>query len=276
MWASACSSRLSKGDIKYARPYLNLLEFAVVPDLLRSGAFDGVFDGAAGVIHVTSPLPSATTDFKRDLIDPAVNTTTEILKSAKKASTIKRVVITSSIGVLLTWDYVVSSDMTKVFTAALTATEHFMSEEKPAFDVVNILPSVVTGKNELNSKAEDVAKGGNATAIGILLNNKSEMPTIGVSVRVDDVARAHIDALKPLIAGNRNYICSSGGIIGYYSKALPKKVEDGRLPLAVGKHSRPIHFNTSKTEEAFRWNFASFEEQVKSVTGHYLELLAAK
>lgn len=55
-------------------------------------------------------------EFKRDLIEPAVNATLGILKAAKKVATIRRVVITSSIASLITWDYLVSSDITKVFT----------------------------------------------------------------------------------------------------------------------------------------------------------------
>lgn len=41
------------------KPYLAQVEFAVVPDLLVPGAFQGVLDDAVGVIHVASPLPSA-------------------------------------------------------------------------------------------------------------------------------------------------------------------------------------------------------------------------
>jgi uncharacterized protein YbjT (DUF2867 family) len=38
--------------------HLGQLDFVVVPDLGRSGAFDGVLDNAVAVIHVASPLPS--------------------------------------------------------------------------------------------------------------------------------------------------------------------------------------------------------------------------
>lgn len=41
------------------KPYLEKLEFTVIPDLLAPGAFDqqGVLDGADAVVHVASPLP---------------------------------------------------------------------------------------------------------------------------------------------------------------------------------------------------------------------------
>ncbi|EMT70497.1 hypothetical protein FOC4_g10008958 [Fusarium odoratissimum] len=292
------------------QPYLTQVEFAVVPELLVPSAFHGVLDGADGVVHVASPLPSASQEFKRDLIEPAVKATLGILKAAKKVPTIKRVVITSSIASLITWDYLVSSDTTKVFTvrdtytptnldgpfanamdaygvskaAALAATERFKEEEKPHFEVVSILPSMVTGKNELNRTPEDVGKGSNGTTLGVLLNNKSDTPSLGVSVHVNDVARAHIDALDPAIQGNRNYLCSSGGVEGttwedakdIVRQNFPKAVADGNFPLEGSQPSRPIRLDSSNTEEVFGWKFASFEEQVKSVAEHYLELLAAK
>jgi nucleoside-diphosphate-sugar epimerase len=168
--------------------------------------------------------------------------------------------------------------------AALAATERFKQEEKPHFEVISILPSMVTGKNELNRTPEDVGKGSNGTTLGVLLNNKSETPSLGVSVHVNDVARAHIDALSPVIQGNRNYLCSSGGIEGtrwedakdIVRRNFPKAVAIGIFPLEGSQPSRPIRLDSSDTEEAFGWKFASFEEQVKSVAAHYLELLAAK
>lgn len=168
--------------------------------------------------------------------------------------------------------------------AALAATDRFIKHEKPSFDVISILPSMVTGWNELNLTTEDVAKGSNATPLGVLLDTKTEVPTLGVSVHVEDVARAHVDALKPSILGNRNYICSSGGLKGTVwddAKDIARQhfteaVENGSLPLSGTQPSRPIHLDTSETEEAFGWKFATFEEQIKSLAGHYLRLLDAQ
>jgi nucleoside-diphosphate-sugar epimerase len=270
------------------------------------------------------------TDFKRDLIDPAINATIGVLKSAKKVSSIKRVVITSSVAALLSWEFIISSDYTTVLTgmypsnpstsqlahkttpfpakdvytptgldgpfanaihaygvskaAAFDATKRFIEEENPAFEIVNILPSMVTGKNELNRTPADVGKGSNGYMLGVVLDNVSQIPSIGVSVHVNDVARAHIDALNPALTGNRDYLCSSGGVDGttwddakeIVKRHFPEAVADGRLPLAGSLPTRPLHFDSSETENAFGWKFASFEEQVKSVVGHYLELLATK
>jgi hypothetical protein len=38
------------------KPYLANLEFVVVPNLAKKGAFDQVLDGVSDVIHLASPL----------------------------------------------------------------------------------------------------------------------------------------------------------------------------------------------------------------------------
>lgn len=57
------------------------------------------------------------------MIDPAINVTIEILKSAARTPSIRRVVITSSMATLLTWEYVISDDLTKVFTCKCTLSD---------------------------------------------------------------------------------------------------------------------------------------------------------
>lgn len=41
---------------KSIRPFSNRLEMAVVPDILKDGAFDNVLNGVKYVIHVASPM----------------------------------------------------------------------------------------------------------------------------------------------------------------------------------------------------------------------------
>ncbi|KAH6724415.1 hypothetical protein BKA61DRAFT_665110 [Leptodontidium sp. MPI-SDFR-AT-0119] len=292
------------------KPFVSNLEIIVVPDLLKPGAFDGVLDGASGVLHIASPLVVETDNFKRDIIDPAVDATVGILKSAAKTPSVKRIVITSSIATILTWEYIISDDYTKEFTAkdiqtpadassrfdmpmqayaaskglARAATYKFLEEEKPQFDIINIMPSMVIGKNELNTKKEDLEIGTNGIAIGPLTGIKQQMPNLGVSVHVNDVAKAHLDALNPAIPGNQDLLCSSGGLEGtcwddakdIARKFYSKQVTDGLFNLTGTSPSRPIRLDASETEKIFGWKFASFESQVRSVADHYIELAGAQ
>ena len=65
-------------------------------DLLKDGDFDNVVRGADFVLHTASPFFTETSDPQKDLVDPAVNGTTNVLNAAGKAG-IKRVVVTSSV-----------------------------------------------------------------------------------------------------------------------------------------------------------------------------------
>ncbi|XP_047945510.1 phenylacetaldehyde reductase-like isoform X2 [Salvia hispanica] len=74
-------------------------------DLLEEGSFDSVVDGCQTVFHTASPVALSVSDPQTELIDPALNGTVNVLNSCIKASTIKRVVITSSItSVMVNYD----------------------------------------------------------------------------------------------------------------------------------------------------------------------------
>lgn len=62
--------------------------------LLEDQSFDPAIDGCECVFHTASPVSLAAT--KEELVDPAVKGTLNVLRSCAKASSVKRVVITSS------------------------------------------------------------------------------------------------------------------------------------------------------------------------------------
>jgi len=64
-------------------------------DLYVDGSFDECFAGCSAVFHVASPNKSVVDDPQKDLIDPALKGTLNVLESCKKAG-ITRVVLTSS------------------------------------------------------------------------------------------------------------------------------------------------------------------------------------
>ncbi len=67
-------------------------------DLLSPGSFDGAISGADYVFHVASPFRIDVEDPQRDLIDPAVQGTRNVLASVvKNKNTVRRTVITSSV-----------------------------------------------------------------------------------------------------------------------------------------------------------------------------------
>lgn len=158
-----------------------------------------------------------------------------------------------------------------------------MEEEKPEFEFVNLLPTVVLGPDELANNAAELVAAGNSLALGPLLD--ANMPQMaGATVHVDDVARAHIDALKPSVQGNKEYILSSDAPDGvdwehaqnYVSKFFPEAVENGTLKLGASMMARTWRLDTRETEKEFGWKFVSFTETLKELVEQYLKLLAAE
>ncbi|KAL0429501.1 UNVERIFIED_CONTAM: Tetraketide alpha-pyrone reductase 1 [Sesamum radiatum] len=68
----------------------------VQADLIEDGSFDSVVDGCEGVFHTASPVFFSTSDPQAELIEPAVKGTLNILRSCSKVTSVRRVVVTSS------------------------------------------------------------------------------------------------------------------------------------------------------------------------------------
>jgi len=77
--------------------FTDRVDFVVVPDITKTGAFDTALQGTDHVIHVASPLAKP----GEDLLTPAVKGTSSVLESALKVPSIKKVVITASVASLI-------------------------------------------------------------------------------------------------------------------------------------------------------------------------------
>lgn len=73
------------------------LEFEEIPDITKSDAFRNSFNDVDYIFHLASPMPGKGDDFKTDYVDPAVKGTNAILDAARQSSSVRRVVITSSL-----------------------------------------------------------------------------------------------------------------------------------------------------------------------------------
>jgi nucleoside-diphosphate-sugar epimerase len=65
-------------------------------DLLKPGSFDEVAKGCESIMHVASPFTLRFKDAKKELIDPALEGTRNVLNAANRSGTVKKVVLTSS------------------------------------------------------------------------------------------------------------------------------------------------------------------------------------
>lgn len=65
-------------------------------DLLEPGSYDEAMKGCVLVFHTASPFINKVKDPQRDLVDPALIGTKNVLESVNKTDSVKRVVLTSS------------------------------------------------------------------------------------------------------------------------------------------------------------------------------------
>jgi nucleoside-diphosphate-sugar epimerase len=162
-----------------------------------------------------------------------------------------------------------------------TLTHTFLAEKNPHFEIINLLPSVVIGPDELATKTSDLLTGTRALAMAPLLGVKSEIPLVGQQVHVNDVARAHVDALKPRVPGNADYILTSDSPDGFKwddvkaMKTFKNGVSgsEGKLKLDGSMPTMKWKIDVSTTEKTFGWKCKPFEETMKDLIGQYLGLL---
>ncbi|KAF2023699.1 NAD(P)-binding protein [Setomelanomma holmii] len=221
-------------------PYSDQLAFATVPALTDHGAFDHVLFDVVAVLHVANPLAIATNDYERDIIEPAVNICIYVLHSALSCPSIRRIIITSSMGY---WN---SKDL------APAAVKGFVAQHKPHFETIQMLPGVIIGPND------------RATDEAYLHKNthdwKLRMSQVLGQRQTDPMVFVPVDAVKPSIPGNTDCTLFSNET---GCSTLPS---NGTLP------TMRWNVESGRTEEAFGWKFETFEATMKAMIGQYLEL----
>jgi len=283
-------------------------EFVIVPDLQAPGAYNEAVKDVDYIIHLASPITTGgkltTEEYHEYFIKPAVHGTLGMLEAAVTAPTVKRVVITSSVVAIIPFQRFAGGNMRddEVYdaesrigpyanefqaysaskAAALNESEAWMAKNKPSFDLVNIHPSFVEGRDDLVNTPAAAVAGTNAVILGAVLGTKNPQPTPGVSVHNEDVARLHVEALQSSVPAG-SYVANSGGMAGtqwektneIVARLFPEAIEKGIVPNDGHFGSLVNHVDSSKTEKTFGWTLQDFESQVKSVVGHYIELIEA-
>lgn len=249
-----------------------------------------------------------TTDYEKDIVSPALTLTNAILTAAENTPTIERVIITSSAVTLIPFEWLLSPN-TKTYTSKdlntnpttpysssmeaywaskalsrIAVHTYLLTHPNSHFEIIQLLPSVVIGPDALATKASDVLSNIRGLAMAPILGTKIESPLVGVPVHVEDVAKAHVDALNVRIEGNRDYILNSDGPqgmewndgIAVAKRNFPEAVERGVLKLGGGMPTQKWSIDSSATEEAFGWKCRSFEETIKDLVGQYVQLAGSE
>jgi nucleoside-diphosphate-sugar epimerase len=180
-------------------------------DLLDKGSYHEAMQDCEVVMHTASPFASVVNNPQKDLVDPAVLGTRNVLEEANKVESVKRIVLTSSCAAIYTDNIEVQSMPQKKLTedlwnttASLTHQPYFYSkvmaekeawkiaEQQKRWKLVVINPSLVIGpgiKAHQESESYKIIKQlGDGTM-------KGGVPDMGLGcVDVREVAKAHFNA----------------------------------------------------------------------------------
>jgi nucleoside-diphosphate-sugar epimerase len=228
----------SSGTIKYFKS-----------DLLQEGSYAEAMKGCELVFHTASPFTSNFKDAQKELIEPAVKGTENVLNTANATPSVKRVVVTSSCAAIYTdaidcekapngilteavWNSTASLDY-QPYSYSKTLAEKAawkMAEKQSRWDLVTVNPSFVMGPmlnpNETTSESFNILKQlGDGTM-------KAGAPKMGVGVvDVRDVADAHF--LAGFTADAKGRYITSGHNSDFLEMAqvlLPKFGEKYPIP----------------------------------------------
>jgi nucleoside-diphosphate-sugar epimerase len=216
------------------------IAFVYVTDGAAEGAYDEVFKThpeIEAVIHTASPFHFNVEDPVKDMLDPAVIGTTNVLNAIKTyGPQVKKVVVTSSMvsvvdrdaahppGTVLTedtWVQISWEDAkkggaltyrgSKVF--AEKALWDFIKNEKPNFQATSILPPYIFGPIIGDVKSPDALNTSSAVMYKVL-TGKIPQTYFAEFVDVRDVARAHVRAIQIEESAGKRWLLANRSFIG--------------------------------------------------------------
>lgn len=232
-------AKKASGTIKYFKS-----------DLLVEGSYAEAMEGCELVFHTASPFTLNVENPQRDLIDPAVNGTSNVLEQANKTQSVKRVVLTSSCAAIYTdavdtenapggkiteeiWNTTASLDY-QPYSYSKTLAEKKaweIAKAQEGWDLVVVNPSFVLGPflnpSATTSESYRVMKqiGDGAMKMGI--------PNLGFGViDVRDLAIAHYKAGFTPEAHGRNIISAHNTNFIEMIRPIYEKYK-GRIPVKM-------------------------------------------
>ncbi|XVE84912.1 hypothetical protein DITRI_Ditri17bG0049600 [Diplodiscus trichospermus] len=193
-------------------------------DLMEEGSFDEAIQGVDGVYHAASPvLVPYDNNVQATLIDPCIKGTLNVLTSCSKASSVKRVVLTSSCSTIRYrfdvqkqqissldeshWsdpEYCKRYNLFYAYAKTVAEKEAWRAAKENGIDLVVVNPSFVVGPLLAPQPTSTLS-----LILAIVKGLRGEYPntTVGFA-HIDDVIAAHIIAMEESKASGR-LVCSS-------------------------------------------------------------------
>lgn len=278
-------------------------------DLLKPGSFRAAMSGCELVIHTASPfIISGVKNAQKELVEPALQGTRNVLETVNETETVQRVVLTSSVVAVFGDAIEITKTEKGIFTEehwnTTSSTKHQpysysktlaeklaweMAKKQDRWDLVVINPGFIMGPS--------LSKRTDSTSIGIMIQLatgkfKSGVPSGEMGfVDVRDVARAHVLAgLSPTASGrhicvadHKSFLDFANAVRAKYPQyPLPKGFVPKRLfwliaPLAgfTRKYVKlnvgiDLKFDNSYIRKDLKMDFLPFET---TVSDHFGQLI---
>lgn len=200
-------------------------------DLAVEGSFDGAVDGVDGVFHTASPVVVPRDgNIQERLINPAIEGTLNVLRSCTRASSVRRVVLTSSCSAIRYrydttpdsplneshWsdpEYCQKYDLWYAYSKTMAEKAAWQMAKEKGIDLVVVNPSLVIGPLISPQPTSTLE-----ITLSILKGEYPSYPNMTVGfVHIDDVVLAHTMAMEDSRASGR-LICS--GKVAHWSEIV--------------------------------------------------------
>ncbi|KAI6677033.1 hypothetical protein NL676_037829 [Syzygium grande] len=214
-------------EFKGAKERLRIMK----ADLMVEGSFDDAIYGVDGVFHTACPVIVPYDDsVQANLIDPCIKGTVNVLKSCSRASSVKRVVHTSSCSAIRYRDdvqhvsplkeshwsdteYCKRHNLWYAYAKTIAETEAWKLAEQNGIDLVVVNPAFVVGPLLSPQPTSSLL-----LTLAIVKGSRGEYPNTTVGfVHVHDVVAAHVLAMEDKRASGR-LICSSA--VAHWSQII--------------------------------------------------------
>lgn len=283
-------------------------------NLLVRGSYDQAAQDCSAIIHTASPFTFAFKNAAKELVEPAVIGTENILHAANASKSVRKVVITSSVGAIM-------GDMRDMKRKGLTA---FSESNWNTTSNINHKPYEYS-KTEAEKKAWEMAEQQkqwelavinpffvmgpplsphlHSESVGYMLrylkgDYKKGVPELYMGyVDVRDVAQAHIYALENRAEG-RHILCERISTLLGFAQAiesqfpntyqLPKKIIPKWLMYLIGRSARmnpkyiktnighPIAMDNSKSKKALKIDYIPLEKTVEDMVNQLIAFKLVK
>ncbi|OBA23424.1 NAD(P)-binding protein [Metschnikowia bicuspidata var. bicuspidata NRRL YB-4993] len=282
--------------------------YEVVPDIEPEGAFDEALKKHRSLdafLHLASPFTFKAKDVEKELLNPAVNGTTNALKSIQNhGSQISKVIVTSSHAAMfdaskakdpsyadneeswnpITWKEAKTNPQLAFIASkkyAEKAAWDFVAKEKPTFSLNTINPVFVFGPQAFDSEARAPLNTSSEIIARMLrLKPTSKAPGLGgYFVDVRDVADAQIAVLEKDLSNKRLVLASEKfagqdliDILNANFESLRGKIPTGNPGTGAEIRNQLSNVDNTKTNELLKLKYTDLET---SLTDMVRQLLAA-